>query len=121
MVIATPAVWVPLFGEFWMNNLSVAGSSVYCVVTVVPAKLFVYAVPVTLVAPPLIFPSGWGTDVLPPFASTGTPVSGLIRKFSPVPVTTRMRSTVGLKSIPYPADAGGRSSRGGPLGVGSTG
>ena len=31
---------------------------------------------------------------------TSAPVFGLIRKFRPVSVTTRMRSTVGLKSNP---------------------
>jgi hypothetical protein len=32
--------------------------------------------------------------------STGAPVLGLMRKFSPLPVTTRIRSTTGLKSTP---------------------
>ena len=44
--------------------------------------------------------------VVPPgvFVSweASAPVFGLRRKFSPSPVTTRMRSTVGLKSNPYP-------------------
>ena len=71
-----------------------------------------YAAPVTPVEPagsPLIGPSGW-VPVSAGSASTAAPVFGLMRKFSPVPVVTRTRSAAGLKSNPYPAEAGGRST-----------
>ena len=39
---------------------------------------------------------------MPRSPSIGAPVFGFTRKFSPVLVVTRRRSTVGLKAIPYP-------------------
>ena len=51
------SVCVPLFGGFWMHSASVVESSVYCVVSVTFALLFVYAVSWTPVVGPLIAPS----------------------------------------------------------------
>ena len=113
----TPSAWqavcVPAFGGFWMHSASVDASNVYCVVTVALGALLVYAVSCTVMVGPLMPPSMLvlATVVLP---STNAPLLGLMRKFCPALLTTRTRSTVGLKSMPkrVPAPA--------PTGVGVT-
>ena len=71
-------------------------------------KLLVYAAPETPVAPtgrplmgPSVLMSAGGAAVLLRLPSTGAPLFGFTRKLSPLLLTTRTRSTVGLKSKPY--------------------
>ena len=101
--MVTPAVSTPLFGGFWMNSLLPA--IVYCVTAAVTARsiaLFVYAVsPTPVAAAPLSVRAPSRVS-----ATAAAPLFGFKRKFLFVLVTTRMRSTVGLKSMPTsPSDA----------------
>jgi hypothetical protein len=95
-LMGRPIVSTPPFGGFWMKSMLLVGSRTYWVVTPPVSdcpKLFVYAAPLTPVEPP-------GSPLIAVSGPIGAPVFGLIRKFRPVFVTTRMRSTVGLKSKP---------------------
>ena len=89
---------MPLFGGAWIDTWSVAVSMSYSVVAVVgSASLLVYAAPAT-------------PGALSAASTVAAPLSTFTRRFCPVSLTMRSRSTVGLKSTPNEAPESGTDS-----------